>query len=76
VHSSLTLMHIFQNFIISSTGENRQFDIVYELDKQRLSVNLHEAYDGFVEDVHVYEKALQPFNLGMVVYYLEIIFFL
>ncbi|XP_060593842.1 low-density lipoprotein receptor-related protein 4-like [Ruditapes philippinarum] len=54
---------VYKNFIISSTGENRQFDIVYELDKQRLSVNLHKGYDGFVEDVHVYEKALQPFDL-------------
>jgi hypothetical protein len=67
-------MHIFQNFIISSTEEDRQFDIVYELDEQRFSVNLHKAYNGFVEDVHVYESALQPFDLGMVVYYLEIIF--
>ncbi|XP_053404851.1 low-density lipoprotein receptor-related protein 6-like [Mercenaria mercenaria] len=55
---------VYKNFIISTTAESRQFDIIYELDpKATIHTNLHTAYDGPVLDFHVYESTLQPSDL-------------
>lgn len=58
-------LHPFgQHYILSTSEENRHFEVIYELDLHEFHITLNNNDGKAVQDLHVYESSLQPTDLG------------